>query len=67
MTNKLQNIKKALEEALADLNELIELEKTLFKLNDEQWEEFCEALDRPPKSVEGLKKLFNEKGVFDEE
>ena len=40
-------------------------DRKLFALNDEQWEEFQQALDSPPKDRPALKKLLNEPGVFD--
>ena len=40
-------------------------DRKLFALNDEQWEQFQQALDRPPKEYPSLKKLLNEPGVFD--
>ena len=42
-------------------------EQTMFTLNDEQWDEFCEALSAPPKPIPALRKLLTEKGVFDGE
>jgi len=40
-------------------------DRKLFALNDEQWEAFQQALDRPLKERPELKKLLNEPGVFD--
>ncbi len=41
--------------------------QTMFSLNDSQWNQFCEALSAPPKSIPALKKLLTEKSVFDGE
>ncbi len=40
-------------------------DRTLFALNDEQWQQFQDALDSPPKENVRLKKLLNEPSVFD--
>ena len=40
-------------------------EQAHFALSDEQWETFCQALDRPPKPLPALKQLLLAKGVFD--
>jgi uncharacterized protein (DUF1778 family) len=37
-----------------------------FRLPEEKWREFCEALDAPPKDIPALRKLLTEPGVFDE-
>jgi predicted DNA-binding antitoxin AbrB/MazE fold protein len=36
-----------------------------FVLPSERWQEFCEALDSPPKDLPGLRKLLTETGHFD--
>ena len=41
--------------------------QTLFSLTDEQWENFCQALEAPPKPIPALKKLLTEKSVFEDE
>jgi uncharacterized protein (DUF1778 family) len=35
-----------------------------FELSPQQWEDFCAALDAPPRELPGLKKLFNRPSVF---
>jgi len=37
-----------------------------FKLNDEQWERFCEVLEFPVKEIPELRKLLSEPSVFEE-
>lgn len=39
-------------------------EQVHFKLDDTQWQLFCEALDKPAKSNEALKKLLTEPSVL---
>jgi uncharacterized protein (DUF1778 family) len=41
-------------------------DKTQFILSPEKWEEFCDALDAPPKSIPALKELFNKPSSFNE-
>jgi predicted DNA-binding antitoxin AbrB/MazE fold protein len=36
-----------------------------FVLPSERWQEFCEALDSPPKHLPRLRKLLTETGLFD--
>ena len=36
-----------------------------FYLSDEKWDEFCAALDAPPKDLPWLRKLLARPGVFD--
>jgi uncharacterized protein (DUF1778 family) len=36
-----------------------------FYLSPEKWDEFCAALDAPPKELPALRKLLTELGVFD--
>lgn len=45
--------------------EEIVTEKAHFALSKKQWQDFCEALDRPARSIPELKKLFSKKTVFD--
>jgi uncharacterized protein (DUF1778 family) len=40
-------------------------EPSQFRLSDEKWQEFCRALDAPPKDVPALRRLLSERGVFD--
>jgi uncharacterized protein (DUF1778 family) len=37
-----------------------------FYLSPEKWDEFCAALDAPPKVLPELRKLFAKPSVFDE-
>ncbi len=37
-----------------------------FYLSSEKWEEFCAALDAPPKDIPALRKLLTEPSVFDD-
>ena len=41
------------------------LERTLFLLNDEQWEAFNQALDVPPVKNEKLRQLFQTKAPWE--
>jgi uncharacterized protein (DUF1778 family) len=36
-----------------------------FYLSPEKWDEFCAALDAPPRELPELRKLLTEPGVFD--
>ncbi|MEI8296123.1 MAG: DUF1778 domain-containing protein [Alphaproteobacteria bacterium] len=40
-------------------------DQVLFRLDDEQWELFCNALDEPAKKIESLSILLNEPSVLD--
>jgi uncharacterized protein (DUF1778 family) len=54
-----------LESALARAEEL--LPPTRILLNAEQWTEFMEMLDAPPRVLPRLRKLLREPSVFDED
>jgi uncharacterized protein (DUF1778 family) len=54
-----------LESALARAEEL--LPPTRILLNAEQWAEFMEMLDAPPRVLPRLRKLLREPSVFDED
>jgi uncharacterized protein (DUF1778 family) len=41
-------------------------EQTNFRLNNQEWEKFCRALDAPTRDVPALKNLLTTPGVFDE-
>lgn len=41
-------------------------DKTHFVLSADKWEEFCDALDAPPKSIPALKELFSKPSPFNE-
>lgn len=36
-----------------------------FSLSDKNWEDFCHALDAPPKENKNLRKLLTEPSIFD--
>ena len=38
-----------------------------FSLSPERWEEFCAALDAPPKVIPALRKLLKKPSVFDDD
>lgn len=40
--------------------------QTHFYLSPEKWDDFCAALDAPPRKKPRLKRLLTEPGVFDE-
>jgi uncharacterized protein (DUF1778 family) len=40
--------------------------QTHFRLSPEKWDEFCAALDAPPKKLPRLRKLLTGPSVFDE-
>ena len=42
------------------------VEQAHFYLSPEKWDEFCAALDAPPKDLPALRKLLAEPSVFDE-
>ena len=50
--------------ATKEAHELIN-NKTHFVLNEEQWKDFCAALDEKPIENKALKNLLQNKGVFD--
>ena len=41
-------------------------DQTHFYLSPKKWDEFCAALDAPPRVLPRLRKLLTEPGVFDE-
>jgi uncharacterized protein (DUF1778 family) len=53
-------LKSALERAAETL-----AERQRFELNAEQWKEFMDALDAPPKIVPQIQRLFREPSPFD--
>lgn len=53
-----------LKSALARAEEAL-AERRRFGLNAEQWKAFIAALDASPRALPRVKKLFDEKGVFD--
>ena len=40
-------------------------ERTRFGLKAEKWREFNAALDSPPREIPALRKLFEERSIFD--
>ena len=46
---------------------LQEQDRYHFSLTEEQWKEFCAALDATPKRLPALHKLMNTPGVFEKE
>ena len=54
-----------LEKAFTAAEELL-FEQMHFSLEQSQWEVFCEAIDKPARSIPNLSKLLNEKGLLDE-
>lgn len=40
-------------------------ERTVFELNEERWERFVAALDRPPRIPAGLRELFSRPSIFE--
>lgn len=41
------------------------VDQTEFRLPPEQWKEFCQRLDAPPKVIPALRQLFSEPEPFD--
>lgn len=41
-------------------------DQTHFYLSPEKWDEFCAALDAPPRDLPELRRLLSQPGVFDE-
>ena len=41
-------------------------DQTHFYLSPEKWDEFCAALDAPPRELPELRKLLSQPSVFDE-
>ena len=54
-----------LESALARAEETLANRRS-FCLDDEQWTAFVAALDAPPRELPRLKKLFQEKSIFEQ-
>ncbi|MEI7708094.1 MAG: DUF1778 domain-containing protein [Chlorobium sp.] len=55
-----------LESALARAEETL-ADRRSFQLDSEQWAVFMEALDASPRELPRLKKLFQEKSIFENE
>jgi len=54
-----------LESALARAEETL-ADRRSFSLNGEQWTAFISALDAPPRNLPRVKKLFQEKSIFEQ-
>ena len=54
-----------LESALARAEETL-ADRRSFILDDEQWTAFVAALDAPPRELPRIKKLFQEKSIFEQ-
>ena len=55
-----------LDAALSEAEERL-ADRTIFTLDEEQWETFLTALDAPPRRHPRLERLFREPSVFDAE
>ena len=55
-----------LDAALSEAEERL-ADRTIFTLDEEQWEAFITALDEPPRRHPRLERLFREPSVFDAE
>jgi len=55
-----------LESALARAEETL-ADRRSFQLDEQQWSVFMEALDAAPRELPRLKKLFQEKSIFENE
>ena len=53
-----------LDTALSEAEERL-ADRTVFKLDEKQWEAFVTALDAPPQRHPRLERLFREASVFD--
>lgn len=42
-------------------------EQTHFTLSSDKWEEFCAALDAPPRQIPALRKLLTQPSILDEQ
>lgn len=69
-------VRKAADESDQELSEFVRsaavqeaervlADRTVFILDDEQWDRFTEILDRPPRVPAGLKRLFSKPSVFE--
>jgi uncharacterized protein (DUF1778 family) len=46
------------------ITDIVTTDQTRFFLSPGKWEEFCDSLERPPRSIPELKKLFQEEWVW---
>lgn len=58
----LENAVRAAQEVIAQQKAA---DRTAFTLPKDKWDEFCAALDAPPKPKPALRKLLAEPGLFD--
>ena len=54
------------EQAFAAAQQIL-ADQAHFYLSPRKWDEFCKALDAPPRQLPELRKLLTEPGVFDNE
>lgn len=52
-------------EAACQRAENVLLDKTFFNCDEDQWQRFCEALDRPPQRNEKLAKVLSTKAPWE--
>ncbi len=53
-----------LEQSLIAAQQVI-ADQVQFRLPKKQWKQFCDALDAPPKTIPGLRRLLTKPGLFD--
>ncbi len=58
------NVSQFVLQASLETANAILMERTEFRLPPEQWEEFCQRLDAPPKVIPALQRLFSELDPF---
>jgi uncharacterized protein (DUF1778 family) len=69
-------VRKAADESDRELSEFVRTaavleaervlaDRTVFELEDAQWDSLAEVLDRPPRVPAGLKELFSRPSVFE--
>jgi uncharacterized protein (DUF1778 family) len=69
-------VRKAADESDRELSEFVRsaavveaerilADRTIFTLDDDQWDRFTEILDRPPRVPAGLRELFSKPSVFE--
>ena len=55
--------KRVIEQSLTATQQVAE--QGQFRLPKKQWNEFCDALDAPPKTIPALRKLLTKPGLLD--
>jgi predicted DNA-binding antitoxin AbrB/MazE fold protein len=48
-----------------DADDIVAYDKAHFALPPDRWQEFCNALDAPPRDIPSLRKLLTEASVLD--